>query len=400
MNLPHSLTAYRQEQSGGGLPNDLWERIESLQAERRDDRLKQELWELRDLAELARATFKTIEMQLEEDLQMDSLFREQHGSHFEGHDVSAIQKTFRKTLGNYDRLLSSAEASDSLLQQRCEILDTDPKFRLLKFPKHHLDRLLPGQGPGDMLDVSSLGRHLVDLSMLFNERDALVHTLRERVKTFDIATKLGDAETEEEYEYIVEESIASFNGLIRSMQESIMFQEQLMGVILRENEDFMRARERTRSKSTSENIIIRIEDALEDIDQFSDHLREGRAFYDVIIPKLNKLKQQVGDVSARLAIERCEFDDKVRRFRQEAEDARVAASYGSSRQPSHTNDSQPSGLGGPGAREVSQQEPEVYVDDEKVASLVAMDFDPEQVVAALKKYNNNLDQALNDLLGC
>jgi len=38
------------------------------------------------------------------------------------------------------------------------------------------------------------------------------------------------------------------------------------------------------------------------------------------------------------------------------------------------------------------------VDDEKVASLVSMDFDPEKVVRALQKYDNNLDHALNDLL--
>ena len=40
------------------------------------------------------------------------------------------------------------------------------------------------------------------------------------------------------------------------------------------------------------------------------------------------------------------------------------------------------------------------VDDEKVATLVNMEFDPAKVVAALKKHNNNVDQALNELLSC
>ena len=52
----------------------------------------------------------------------------------------------------------------------------------------------------------------------------------------------------------------------------------------------------------------------------------------------------------------------------------------------------------PGVEEISHDEPVVRVDDEKVASLVAMDFDPDKVVAALKKYDNNVEQALNDLL--
>jgi hypothetical protein len=38
------------------------------------------------------------------------------------------------------------------------------------------------------------------------------------------------------------------------------------------------------------------------------------------------------------------------------------------------------------------------VDDEKVATLVAMDFDPANVVAALKNKNNDVDAALNELL--
>ena len=43
--------------------------------------------------------------------------------------------------------------------------------------------------------------------------------------------------------------------------------------------------------------------------------------------------------------------------------------------------------------------PTVRVDDEKVANLVAMGFDPEQVVSALRRCDNNVDQALNNLLG-
>jgi uncharacterized UBP type Zn finger protein len=52
----------------------------------------------------------------------------------------------------------------------------------------------------------------------------------------------------------------------------------------------------------------------------------------------------------------------------------------------------------PGMHPVSHELPQVRVDDEKVASLVAMDFDPNRVFAALLRYDNNFEQALNDLL--
>ena len=47
---------------------------------------------------------------------------------------------------------------------------------------------------------------------------------------------------------------------------------------------------------------------------------------------------------------------------------------------------------------MSQTGTQVYVDDEKVASLVSMDFDPAKAVAALKRHNNDIELALNELL--
>lgn len=420
VNLPHSLTAYRQEQNGGGIPDDLWNRVAIVQQDKLDVRLKQDLWELRDLAETARSTHKAIEAQLEEDLQMDSLFREQHGSQFEGHDVHEIQKTFRSTMENYDRLIRSAEESDAVLMQRCETLDTDSKFRLLKFHKQQLDRCLPGgHSSATEVDVSSLSQHLVELSAMFSERDTLVHTLRERVKTYDITAQLGAVSAgsgdsaEVLYRRVVDAALRSFDGMIQEMTKSLQVQDGLVDTILQENQQFMRARDSTRSgtasansTSNSESIIVKLDDALEELDQLSDNLREGKAFYEIITPKLNKLKQQVGDVSARLTNERCEFEDRLSRSRQEAHDARMAASFNGSndgsndahaRAPRRASNSVPAH---PGVEAVSNREPSIRVDDEKVASLVAMDFDPDKVVAALKKYDNDVEQALNELLGC
>lgn len=63
--------------------------------------------------------------------------------------------------------------------------------------------------------------------------------------------------------------------------------------------------------------------------------------------------------------------------------------------------SQPPSAGQPGIYYQSNfKPPPIRVDDEKVARLVAMDFDPEKVVISLQKYDNNFDQALNDLLSC
>ena len=117
VNLPHSLTAYKQEQSGGGIPLDLWERVEKIQHGRKISILKQELWGLRDVAEQARAIFTKTEKQLIEDVEMDNLFRQQNPS-FEGHDVQEIQRSFCQSLTNYGKLLTKSQEGDAVLLRR------------------------------------------------------------------------------------------------------------------------------------------------------------------------------------------------------------------------------------------------------------------------------------------
>jgi hypothetical protein len=439
VNLPHSITAYKQEQSGGGIPEDLWDRVESLQRDKRVAKLKRDLWELRDIAEAARGTYQRIQRQLDEDLEMDHLFRQQHNN-FDGHEATEVQKSFRQSLSNYDRLLRKSQEGDSVLLRRLEILDTDPKYKLLQFQKSQLDRLLPGSGrDGPSIETSQLSRLLVELSSLFNDREVILNNLKEEIKNSNIQSQLSfvDAnspDAEREYHHAIIAARKSFNGIVYDIRRNIDKQHELVDAILTENERFMQARETSHSpSSSSDSCIAMMEDAIEEIEQLAKHLKEGKDFYDVITPKLEQLKQQVGDVSVRLTVERCEYDDKARLSRQEQEDARMAASLAGGTNNNNNNQNNNGSSGGPpplprqmnssrsplrnnglreltperrpnqplpGVEAVSHNEPQVRVDDEKVASLVAMEFDPDKVVAALKKFDNNIEQALNELLSC
>lgn len=395
VNLPHSLTAYRQEQSGGGIPDDLWQRVQTIQQDKRITQLKQDLWELRDVADLARSTYKKVKSQLDFDLESDRLFR-QGNQMFEGHDAEEVQKSFRQSLSNYDRLLVTAHEGDSVLLKRLEQLDTNPKYKLLQFQKSQLDRLLPGAGNGSKrnpaIATSRLSRLLVELSKLFDEREVLVNAFRDEVKRFDIMGALQSQVdsrngSDQEYREAVKYAEKSFEGMMLDVQDNLDKQTDLVNTILAENEQFMIAREQTNISQAGDSCIVMIEDAMEEIDQLSKHLKEGKDFYNVVIPKLDKLKQQVGDVSARLTVERLEFDDKSSRAQQEEKDAMMAKKLSSEASSASVR-----GPSGPSPSDMSG------VDDEKVATLVAMEFDPGKVVAALKKHNNNVDEALNELL--
>lgn len=407
VNLPHSLTAYHQEQAGGGIPDDLWQRVESIQREQRITKLQQDLWLLRDMGESARTTYQEMEHQLDLDLDGDQLFR-QDQPRFEGHDVEEVQTSFRQSLENYDRLLVTAQQGDSVLLRRLEILDTNPKYKLLQFPKSQLDRLLPGSdgGPNTLIDTSNLVRLLGELSALFHERDGLLNTFKQDVKDYDIRGLLQKEQRQgaggnSDYRETLKYARKSFDGIVDVIQNNIKKQKRLVDSIMDENERFMMERSHSQNAQSGDSCIVMIEDGIEEIEQLSKHLKEGKDFYKVVIPKLEKLKQQIGDVSARLTVERLEYADKATRYRQEEEDARMANALSrrndGSRQ-NNTNGGNPTPRGQPGMTQVQNDQPQVFVDDEKVATLVAMEFDPAEVVAALMKSNNNVDQALNDLL--
>lgn len=423
VNLPHSLTAYKQEQSGGGIPMDLWERVDAIQKDRKISMLKSDLWGLRDVAEQARSIFTKTQKQLDEDVEMDGMFREQNPS-FEGHDVEEIQRSFRTSMANYEKLLAKSQEGDSVLLRRLEILDTEPKYKLLQFQKSQLDRLLPGTGGNQApkIDTTHLSRLLVELSTLFHDREVTLNMLREEVKNYNIRAKIAEVNPdsptlEQDYHQRVIMAQKSFSGIAYEIQLNIDKQAELVETILQENERFMDAREKGASSAASDSCIAMIEDAIEETDQLTKHLKEGKDFYNVVIPKLQQLKQQVGDASVRLTVERCEFEDQAQdseeRRRQEMEDARMAASLAENNEGGEggggeDGESSPRGGSGdvapaasqPGVVNVSHAEPQVRVDDEKVANLVAMDFDPDKVVEALRKYDNNMEQALNELLSC
>jgi hypothetical protein len=418
VNLPHSLTAFRQEQSGGGIPMELWERIEALQEEGFISQLKRELWELREVAESAMVVHNKISRQLAEDMELDQQFRELNPL-FEGHPASEVQRSFRLSLKNYESLLAKSREGDTVLIRRLENLDTDPKYKLLQFPKSQLDRLLPAGEDGEpQIDTSRLARLLVALSSLFDEREDLVQMLRSEAKKYDIAGKMASVDPKcstanEDYERVVQMSLKSFGGISYDIRTNITRQVELLESIMMENDRFVAARDAGPSSSANESCILMIEDAIEDAEQLSKHLREGQGFYKIVIPRLEHLKQEVGGANVRLTIERCEYEESARRGHQESRDAHFAASLAGDANGLPLGPDQSASNCGLATHDFSQQQQQqqqlgaqtgtrcnsaVAVDDSKVAHLVAMDFDPDKVVAALKKHNNDMDQALNELL--
>jgi len=363
---------------------------------------------LNDAVELARGTHQKITDQLDYDTRTDQIFREEN-PHFSGHDASDAQKSFRKRLANYHKLLSSAQEGDSVLFEKMKQLDIEPKYDLLQLPKSQLDLLLPGAQNRDtemVVDTEHLSYLCGELIALFQKKADLIIMLKNEFHNFDIPRALetrvaSTRKTDKDYLDATKDAQKAFDQLLNEIRSSIEHQDELQTTVLVENESFMNARQGTTNSQSAESCIAMMEDAIDEINQLSKHLKEGKDFYHVVIPKLDELKQQVDDVSARLTVERLEYCEHQNKATQEQEDAEMAQQLHEelpAADDDNGNDASGTNSNSPAATAAASL-PVSKVDDEKVATLLAMEFDADKVVAALEKYDNNMDDALNDLLG-
>jgi hypothetical protein len=430
IHLPHSLKTFEQEQQGGGIPLSLWEKVDAIQQEQQIPKLKKGLWELRDMSEQARTCLRRVQNELESDLEADRLFR-QENPNFQGRDVVEEQRQFQQTLSNCERLLETAQQEgDKVLLQRLEQLNTNPKFKLLQFPKSQLDRLIPStNNDSGGFDTSRLNQYLEELSSLLKTRQDLLQRWQTEYDGYDVATlEQQDVNSPTAWEEAVSNAISFFGDVIYDLRSNLENQGRVMDAILAENEVFLRFRKglnRTSSssigsaRSSGDSCLAVIEDAIEDVEHLWTHLKDGTGFYGELIPKIEKLQQEVGDTSARLTVERLEYDDEHNRYRQEEADAELAKRMSSS------DNQDPASQGGgdsfhSGSRgdtlpqsgpppvdsmpyERSPNAPPAvsspaWVSDSKAATLEAMGFDPGKVAEALTMHNNDVDRALNELL--
>jgi len=346
--------------------------------------------------------------------------------------------------------------------QRLESLDNEPKYNLLQCPKSQLDRLLPGaKGNAENSETAVITQHLSDLlgdlSALFQERDDLMNMFQKELDNFDIVGALKSkvdsmGGSDNDYLEAMKLSQRAFDSIRYAIHENMTKQDEVLGTIFSENERFMNLREQTANSLSADSCIVMIEEAIEEIEQLTKDSNDGKVIYNVVIPKLKDLKDKVIDLSARLEIERCDYCEKERRAEQEEKDALMAkklsaveSSTASSNHPQtveeegsgsappptrpvtstsgDSNNITPSGTGdsmqeqspsrntneasrppvsdSQGTTVTSQQAQTITrIDDEKVATLVAMEFDANRVVAALEKHDNDMHKALNELLSC
>jgi hypothetical protein len=423
--------------SGSLLPLSTWRKIQTMQDQSMLHELSMRLWQLRDASEDARTFCKQIDSTLQENVEMDRLFREEHhGSSYNGQDAAEAQQHSQAEYDHYLRLLEDAQQGDTTLLQVLDRMETQSKYKLLRMSRHDIEHLVaPSRRDQERLketllreeeeqeqrrrhannnnaktqqirqqqqkhnfkkdpnthnlinmalrlDVRSLQEHHEALSkgMAVQEellaslhvfgQDTYLHALQDRLKdcAAPAAHKASTSTTVVTVHVhdLVEEECQSLHSLQTRVCQSFQDQSQRFRDVQQEYKLFVKAEQTLQqqalllvassqqqqeeevddgkdgtgttgrsythkdpqiliggglihnNKTTTtkdpammryNNIVQSIDEAVEELAEKMDQVKDGEHFYKNIIPRLQELLKTIQDLSTNLAIERCEYEE-------------------------------------------------------------------------------------------
>jgi len=150
---------------------------------------------------------------------------------------------------------------------------------------------------------------------------------------------IGGSEDLLPYANLAKKVASSFNPHSEVIRANVLRQGDLVVAILRENKVILMAlntaNEYGEGSITTEflpgTVVAALEEEVIAIERAGKQLAEGTKFYNVLVPRLEQISAQASDISVRLAVERCDYEDRMRaakekenRLVQETEDAQVA----------------------------------------------------------------------------
>eukprot|EP00566_Odontella_aurita_P036380 CAMPEP_0113587808 /NCGR_PEP_ID=MMETSP0015_2-20120614/35125_1 /TAXON_ID=2838 /ORGANISM="Odontella" /LENGTH=1237 /DNA_ID=CAMNT_0000493531 /DNA_START=475 /DNA_END=4185 /DNA_ORIENTATION=- /assembly_acc=CAM_ASM_000160 len=431
VNLPQSLDAYRaSREAGGGVPPRMWEAIERVQSNDEIDLLKRNLWALKDVADHARSTLTSLVRHLDDDVEADRLFREENPS-FRGHDAAQVQDPLRGQVRNWEGWLEQARNGDEKLLCVLNEFETEPKYQLLQCTRGQLEQLIPGRrgdessaDTGD-IDTGALRASLEDLSNLIRDRQSIIEEFKAKAEAHELrpilveinssfmgqegatgndaanwpptqaaspTPSIGVSSVEADFpikvrrfEEAANAALQAFAPYLEKVQSHNAHQNLLMERILKENALFREALDQDATANRGQDYVQKLEDALLTVERVKTQLTEGRNFYDVVMPRLERLREEVSDLSARLVAERLEFMDRMEmsgdqeeRRQREQSDAELAAKL--AKEHNVTDESLP------------RQSTEELRRDEEVAAEMARRFREEQNQGASGESGSRTDQ--------
>mmetsp|Transcript_21594 Transcript_21594/g.48239 ORF Transcript_21594/g.48239 Transcript_21594/m.48239 type:complete len:1381 (+) Transcript_21594:347-4489(+) len=367
--------SHRSGGHGRGIPPAMAAQIRSLHSSQGVILLRQNLYILQEVAEVARQNLDGVENMLNETARLDANFRRtnpmfrgrevdvEHGQitlpSFE--DSDAVVVGAREIVARCRNLLDKAHQGDEKLRIILEKFETDPKYKLVMLPIERLERLVAESGGSgsvgssvqvdvdrskdetgaSTVDTSALEQCLSNLDNVLAERDSNISEMQTKIEAYRLRPEMVQAIDESNfssnesldqlYIEVAQRSLRVFRlDIIDRLNESIKEQEQLLQSILQLHSKFQRDRaayeeghSSTDSSSSSPNSAMhdaylqKIASALETIAWIQPQLIKGSTFYENFLLGISELNNQVSDVNAVMANERIMFEENNDSFQKE-----------------------------------------------------------------------------------
>lgn len=363
LGLPDSIATFkatieavksaRSNKKIQGIPPAMAEQIQSLHSSQGILLLKQNLYILQEVAALARQTLGETEEMMDETVQADEDFRQEHPT-FSGRDVAieherisvssldgsnVVETNARQICAKIRTWLDQANDGDRKLCQVLEEIESDPKYQLIMIPLDQLEKLVRGgsrrfgededmdeedertnssssAGTGGV-DTLALEKQLEDLDALISSREDILHLMEkdilgfnQRERVVQTMTKVGnvvegtqlcDALTDLSFP-LVEHHIEKVNRSIQKQQKLLRLIVQLYSKFQLDRSAYDRDKRANQkggtvdaTSSPSKAYLQKIASALKRIEWIRPQLVQGRDFYQTILSNIEQLKKKVED---------------------------------------------------------------------------------------------------------
>ncbi|OQS07182.1 programmed cell death 6-interacting protein [Thraustotheca clavata] len=297
LGLPAAVEAFEK---GSGLPQSLWKRIESCQAQGLTAPISRILEENKRAKVQLEEQLRHIENLLRDEAQDDMQAKSTYGDRWTRAPSANLNATFYAEVDRYHKLLREATQTDLAITASL----TKPELVMLGQTQTELEAKIPHRDPSAAtVDTSLLSNLMVALGVLIQKRDEMQAELAAEAATNSSLAVLAASS-----EDILATKLATIEQKRSIIEGTFSEQADMLTDITERNDLFKQARQADPVTRQREQALLDIQRAIELYEQLHSNATEGGAFYAELAKKLVHLEQTVTDHCAARALEKREME--------------------------------------------------------------------------------------------
>lgn len=303
-NLPAAIEAAG---SSRGLPDETWARIlEVVHQKGGINGLKSTLIQNGKLGDQLRAILYDCEQKLTADEANDVRNRQIWGDRWTLPTAMQANSLVKKDWAKYKGFLTEASESDKRLMAAIDGPELNSVLKDLSLSKDGLDALMPDPGEVDddmhvesirsklRMSFINLQTHLQQTTSKLEEfkyAAGKANIIQELFKNSTSAQEI--AADESQVSSIIDAKIEELEVPYSEVQTLANEDEAKLSRVLTDNAAYLEARRENSATKARETVLARLEHGIEQYEQLSKHIEEGKKFYASLTEKVNKLQDLV-----------------------------------------------------------------------------------------------------------